>query len=103
LKPCRAPGLPIQRIGWIVSGRDSRTQVEIYLTYSYPQVILLVIDNGVGFQRNTNSAASRFSITGIGLLSMRERVASLGGTIEISSTPGRGTRIRVVLPGGKNF
>jgi glucose-6-phosphate-specific signal transduction histidine kinase len=35
---------------------------------------------------------------GIGLIGMRERVAAVGGTIDIYSNTGRGTTIRVVLP-----
>jgi signal transduction histidine kinase len=34
----------------------------------------------------------------IGLLGMQERVSMTGGEIEIDSTPGAGTRIRVRLP-----
>ncbi|HEX6263517.1 MAG TPA: sensor histidine kinase [Actinomycetota bacterium] len=35
---------------------------------------------------------------GMGLASMRDRVASLGGTVEVHSSPGRGTRVRVLIP-----
>ena len=35
---------------------------------------------------------------GIGLLSMRERVLSLGGSLEISSAPGKGMTIRADIP-----
>lgn len=35
---------------------------------------------------------------GVGLASMHDRVASLGGTVEIDSGPGRGTRLRVRMP-----
>jgi signal transduction histidine kinase len=35
---------------------------------------------------------------GVGLPSMRERAAELGGTCDITSTPGQGTRLRVRLP-----
>jgi signal transduction histidine kinase len=34
----------------------------------------------------------------MGLQSMRERVAQLGGTLEITSGAGRGVQIRVVIP-----
>ena len=35
---------------------------------------------------------------GIGLISMRERVASVGGTIDVRSTPGKGTVIKTTIP-----
>jgi signal transduction histidine kinase len=35
---------------------------------------------------------------GVGLASMRERSAELGGTFQLDSTPGAGTRLRVWLP-----
>jgi signal transduction histidine kinase len=33
---------------------------------------------------------------------MRQRVAELGGTIEISSTPGSGTKVIAFLPVGRD-
>ena len=36
---------------------------------------------------------------GTGLIGLRDRVEALGGTIEIDSPPGRGTRIDVAIPG----
>ena len=56
-----------------------------------------VEDNGVGFDREdtTPDAADRY---GVGMLSMRERTAALGGTFRVESAVGRGTRIYVVIP-----
>jgi len=49
-----------------------------------------VWDDGAGFQTRRRG--------GVGLISMRERAAELGGRCEISSTPGAGTLITATLP-----
>jgi signal transduction histidine kinase len=36
--------------------------------------------------------------TGLGLLGIRERAAIAGGTLDIDSAPGRGTRITLRIP-----
>ena len=56
-----------------------------------------VEDNGVGFDRE-DTAADASDRYGVGLLSMRERTAALGGTFRVDSAVGRGTRIYVVIP-----
>ena len=38
------------------------------------------------------------TVPGVGLRSMRERALSLGGTLEVASEPGNGTRIRLRVP-----
>jgi signal transduction histidine kinase len=55
-------------------------------------VALTITDDGKGFDINGLPNA------GLGLISMRERVASVGGVLEIHSTPGMGTRLRVTVP-----
>jgi len=58
---------------------------------------LVVRDDGVGFDvtRTIERAASGGNL---GLLGMRERVEILGGSLEIDSQSGQGTRIRISLP-----
>jgi signal transduction histidine kinase len=53
---------------------------------------LQIVDSGSGFVRRDDE------LTGLGLVSMRERVAFLGGTIAIQSAPGEGTGIDVRVP-----
>jgi two-component system, NarL family, sensor kinase len=53
---------------------------------------LSVRDNGRGF------SARRPSNDGHGLLGMRERAKLLGGRLQVSSTPGHGTRITARVP-----
>jgi signal transduction histidine kinase len=60
------------------------------------QVTLAVTDDGGGF--DVAQATQRHGL-GVGL--MRERVAELGGTFQLDSTPGQGTSVRVLLPGSR--
>ena len=50
-----------------------------------------VEDDGAGFDPGAISI-------GYGLLGIRERAAAFGGTIDIGSAPGEGTRIEVEIP-----
>ena len=52
--------------------------------------MLTVTDDGVGLARG----APR----GVGLLSLRERAAELGGSCSVQSPPDGGTVVRAVLP-----
>ena len=79
-------------------GRHARASaVNIQLTYSHPKVIFIIKDNGAGFDMNQVGLPDNHGRMGIGLLSMKERVKSLGGTLQINSAPGNGTTIRVEL------
>ena len=57
-------------------------------------VRLVVADDGVGFDPDARSIAARK----LGLISMRERVESAGGRLEITSAPGKGTTVRASVP-----
>jgi len=52
-------------------------------------------DDGIGFDPSDFAASG--DEHGLGLLGMRERVEQFGGTIEIQSRPGAGSRIHVIL------
>lgn len=54
-------------------------------------------DNGCGFD-TASIRAGQDGARGLGLLSMQERAAICGGTLEIHSQPGEGTVIRVSIP-----
>lgn len=56
------------------------------------RVVVSVSDDGAGFE--PARAAQRH---GMGLDLMRERVTELGGQLELESTPGEGTTIRITL------
>jgi signal transduction histidine kinase len=57
-------------------------------------VVLLVEDDGRGFEYSEDATDQG----GLGLTGMRERVALLSGKIEVESSPGSGTSLRVVIP-----
>ena len=38
------------------------------------------------------------SLSGFGMMSMRQRLRGIGGSLSVHSAPGRGTRIEAVLP-----
>lgn len=72
--------------------------VDILLAFNHPQVVLSIKDDGDGFEEQENLTLAGGKKRGIGLWSMRERVASVGGTIHIRSRKGKGTVIRAELP-----
>jgi len=53
---------------------------------------LEVSDNGIGFDSNQSFPGH------MGLISMSERAANIGARVEVESTPGAGTTIRLILP-----
>jgi signal transduction histidine kinase len=55
-------------------------------------VLLRVEDNGGGF------APASSAHPGIGLRTIRDQVALLGGTVEVGSSPEFGTYVRLRLP-----
>jgi len=60
------------------------------------QIVLVVEDDGVGFK--VGDPLNKDAISGIGLISMRERVYAFDGVFSIDSQPGNGTEIMVELP-----
>jgi signal transduction histidine kinase len=55
-----------------------------------------VNDDGRGFSEHTINRKGKF--LHIGILGMKERTESLGGSFELKSQPGRGTTVSVTLP-----
>jgi signal transduction histidine kinase len=68
--------------------------VRLAMACGEENVHLEITDDGVGFDPCALFPGH------LGLQSIRERVERLGGTVEIDSAPGQGTRVRVVLPVG---
>jgi signal transduction histidine kinase len=72
------------------------TGCRVYLQRLTNTVLITIEDDGVGFL--VNGADGVDVNRGLGLISIRERVAQLSGTLRIESAPGTGTRLTVELP-----
>jgi len=68
---------------------------QVHLTQLPDRLLVEVEDDGVGFSADAHSISAD---RGLGLVSVRERASRLGGTFNILSTPGHGTRLIVSLP-----
>lgn len=66
-------------------------EVGVALVTNLHTVAMEVVDDGRGFSLNGGRRGS-------GLRGIEERCAFLGGSVELESTPGQGTRLRVQLP-----
>jgi signal transduction histidine kinase len=78
-----------------VSKHAHASEVHVHLTHLQDRLLIEVEDDGIGFVEDTDRP---ITARGLGLISVRERAARLGGTFNILSTPGEGTRLIVSLP-----
>lgn len=76
-----------------VARHAKATRVEVVLQKQRDRLVLLIRDNGRGFD-STNPALTK----SLGLLGMRERAAILGGAVTISSAPRNGTTVTAWIP-----
>lgn len=71
--------------------------VSILLNRSVSDIQMIVEDDGIGFEQDSDQKTDAPSIH-LGLSGMRERVSMLGGFIAIELAPGKGIMIRVRVP-----
>ncbi len=64
------------------------------------QLCLTVTDQGLGFESTSLDDRWKTGQVGWGLFSIRERLTLLGGRLDVESTPGLGTRVRLIAPRG---
>jgi signal transduction histidine kinase len=71
-------------------------RVEVMLERRSDSILLVVEDDGVGFEADADDTGG-----GFGLVGMKERAALVGGSLEIESAPGQGTSVlvRIDVPG----
>jgi signal transduction histidine kinase len=75
--------------------------VQVQVVVQDGAVYLSIRDDGVGFRetpRRVDEATDAARGDGMGLRTMRERAAALGGTLRIKTAPGKGTAVEVVIP-----
>jgi signal transduction histidine kinase len=72
------------------SGAD---RVGVFLSADGDQARMQVTDRGLGFENSVSQNGG-----GLGLVSMRERLRLVGGSMNLTSSPGQGTEVDVVVP-----
>jgi signal transduction histidine kinase len=65
------------------------------------QIKIVVSDQGAGFDP-VRLRTKEGTGAGFGLFSLRERLESLGGGMEVESAPGKGSRFTLVAPLDRN-
>jgi signal transduction histidine kinase len=75
-----------------VQRHSKATSVSVSLARRNGQLLVTIEDNGVGFASGASTSGS------LGLLGMRERAESLGGSLAVESEPGEGTSILLTTP-----
>jgi len=78
-----------------VARHAQATACHVHLTHLPDRLLVEVEDDGIGFKGDTDSVSTD---RGLGLVGVRERASRLGGTFNILSAPGHGTRLIVSLP-----
>ncbi len=74
-----------------ISRHSRAKRVDISLVYHPDSLQVNIADDGCGFDMNQKAK-------GLGFRSMRDRINSIRGNIQIQSAPGQGTRLIVQLP-----
>jgi signal transduction histidine kinase len=68
------------------------SEIIIQMEFDNQTMQVTIADNGIGFDQTKPGSG------GNGLLNMKKRAEDLGGSFEIQSTPGKGTRVMFEIP-----
>ncbi len=74
-----------------IARHSKATFVKIKLDYSDTQIAATIEDNGCGFNPDSRQ-------TGMGLRTIRERMETLGGSMQIQSVVNKGTNLMLIAP-----
>ena len=86
------------REGVLNAVRHARaSEIRLSLTRNQSGFQAKLNDNGVGFIVAATEGSSHYGLKG-----MKERVQKLGGTLDIETAPGKGTRIEIQIPFPRN-
>jgi signal transduction histidine kinase/CheY-like chemotaxis protein len=81
-----------------VSKHAGTDEARLRLAQTEGGIELCVQDNGKGFDSQAIAEQDDSCLTGLGVLSIRERANYLGGEVRITSAPGKGCSIKLLLP-----
>ena len=79
-----------------VSRHAQASRVSIQLQREAQAIRCSIRDDGIGF--DVPSVLAKRGERGLGLIGIRERLNALNGTLEINSSPGRGTELNILIP-----
>jgi signal transduction histidine kinase len=74
-----------------VARHANASEVQAKIAAGDGQLMLTVTDNGVGIEGEKTGGT-------FGILGMQERAAVLGGTVELTGSPGKGTTVKLLIP-----
>ncbi len=75
-----------------VTHHANAKNLQVYLNFNHQEIVLLVHDDGLGFEEQPGQNGDHFGLSG-----MRERAQLVGGQVTIDSQPGQGTTIRLTI------
>ena len=76
-----------------IAKHSKATLVKICFKSESNKLILEIIDNGIGFDKNSSGRQDSY-----GMIGMKERVVLLNGELDITSEIGKGSCVRVEIP-----
>jgi hypothetical protein len=88
LAPWEPPRIPFETPIKHAQAKTLAVRIEV----TAGKTILTVRDDGTGFEEDKVSKSGRFGLTG-----MRERALLAGGELSITSKPGEGTTVRLIV------
>lgn len=77
-----------------ISRHAHASRVAVSLSLHAGELVLNIEDDGVGLESGRDGRP----VEGVGLAGMRERAALVEGSLEVDSEPGKGLKLRAILP-----